>query len=126
MKSIILFVTILSSFNSCQTNPESQTSLPISPGAWQTDEYLEIIKGKSIAVVVNQSSTIQSTHLVDSLISLGVDIKAIFAPEHGFRGQAADGEIIDNETDSKTGLPIVSLYGNHKNPLRKNHWLRKV
>ncbi len=84
-------------------------------GADQTARYLPALRGKRVGMVVNQTSTIRQTHLVDSLNTLGITIKTIFAPEHGFRGQASAGEKISNSRDPKTGIGIVSLYGsNHK------------
>ncbi|MFY9242656.1 MAG: DUF1343 domain-containing protein [Polaribacter sp.] len=95
----------------------------IKTGAERTELYLELLKGKNVAVVANQTSIIElrnkkqeTRHLVDTLISLGIDIKKVFAPEHGFRGQADAGELFDNSTDKKTGLPILSLHGKHKKP----------
>ena len=88
----------------------------IIPGAYQTDQYLRFLKGKQVALVVNHTSVIGKTHLADSLLSLGVQVKRIFAPEHGFRGTADAGAHIDNEVDAKTGLALVSLYGKHKKP----------
>lgn len=88
----------------------------IKTGAERTDQYVSYLKGKTIAMVVNQTSTIGSTHLVDSLQHLGINIKAVFAPEHGFRGDADAGEKVDNTIDKRTGLPIVSLYGKHYKP----------
>lgn len=69
-----------------------------------------------VAVVGNQTSIVGSTHLVDTLLACGVNVTKIFCPEHGFRGTAAAGAHIDNSTDPKTGLPIVSLYGKNKKP----------
>lgn len=88
----------------------------VIPGAYQTSKYLPLVKGKQVALVVNHTSVIGKTHLADSLLSLGVQIRRIFAPEHGFRGTADAGAHIDNEVDVKTGLPLVSLYGKHKKP----------
>ncbi len=88
----------------------------IIPGAYHTEQYLHTLKGKQVALVVNHTSVIGKTHLADSLLSLGVQVKRIFAPEHGFRGTADAGAHIDNEVDSKTGLALVSLYGKHKKP----------
>ncbi len=85
-------------------------------GAQQTSLYMPHLKGKSIAIVANQTSVIDDTHLVDSLFSLKTEIKKIFAPEHGFRGKADAGEHVQNGIDLKTGLPIVSLYGKNKKP----------
>jgi uncharacterized protein YbbC (DUF1343 family) len=88
----------------------------VIPGAYHTDQYIRFLKGKQVALVVNHTSVIGKTHLADSLLSLGIQVKRIFAPEHGFRGTADAGAQIDNEVDSKPGLPLVSLYGKHKKP----------
>lgn len=85
-------------------------------GASQIEQYLPLIIGRNVGVVANQSSTIEDEHLVDVLISRGVNIVKIFSPEHGFRGTEAEGATVDNETDSKTGINIVSLYGSNKKP----------
>jgi len=87
----------------------------ITPGADQPDQYLKKLKGKNLALVVNQTSRVGDQHLVDYLLSRHLSVKRIFAPEHGFRGEAGAGELIDNSKDAKTGIPIVSLFGkNHK------------
>lgn len=100
----------------CQSQiPEDENE--ILPAAWQTETYLPLLEGKSVAAVVNHTSRIGNTHLVDSLLAMGVNLQTIFAPEHGFRGEAGAGEHIQNSTDSKTGLPIISLYGKNKKPL---------
>jgi uncharacterized protein YbbC (DUF1343 family) len=85
-------------------------------GADQTDLYLPLIAHKRIAVVANNSSNIGSVHLVDSLINLKARVKKIFCPEHGFRGEGDAGEFIRNYSDTKTGLPVISLYGSRKKP----------
>lgn len=72
--------------------------------------------GGGVAVVGNQTSMVGSTHLVDTLLACGINVCKIFCPEHGFRGTAAAGAKVDNSTDPKTGLPIVSLYGKNKKP----------
>ncbi|MEH6777803.1 DUF1343 domain-containing protein [Maribacter arcticus] len=86
----------------------------------RTDAYLPLLKGKKIGIVANQTSVIFNneghTHFVDSLLSLNVNIKKVFAPEHGFRGQADAGEHVKNSTDTKTGLPLISLYGKNRKP----------
>jgi len=89
---------------------------PVSVGAEQTADYLPLLEGKKVGVVGNQSSLIGETHLVDSLLSSGVDVVKVFSPEHGFRGDADAGEHVSSEKDQKTGLPIVSLYGKNKKP----------
>lgn len=86
------------------------------PGAAQYDRYGDILKGKSVAIVANQTSMVNTVHLVDFLLDKGVSIKAIFAPEHGFRNLADAGEEISDGKDRQTGLPIISLYGKHVKP----------
>ena len=89
-------------------------------GANQTTKYLPLFEGKTIGIVANQTSVISHdnnfTHLVDSLKHLGVTIKSVFAPEHGFRGKADAGEHVDDGFDTKTNLPIVSLHGKNRKP----------
>ena len=85
-------------------------------GAERTDTYLPLLKNKKVGVVGNQTSMIANTHLVDSLLSLGIDVVKVFSPEHGFRGKADAGAIIEDGIDSKTGIPIISLYGKNKKP----------
>ena len=88
----------------------------VETGAQQFSQYLWRLKGKRIMLVANQTSVVNGTHLVDTLLKLGVNVTGVFAPEHGFRGDAANGEHISNQTDSKTGLPIFSLYGKNYKP----------
>ena len=85
-------------------------------GAERLDNYLPLIENKKVGVVGNQTSMIGNTHLVDSLLSLGIDVVKVFSPEHGFRGKADAGAKIEDGIDSKTGLPIISLYGKNKKP----------
>jgi uncharacterized protein YbbC (DUF1343 family) len=89
-------------------------------GAKQLDRYLPMLKSKRVALVVNQSSLIDGIHLVDELLINGIKIVKIFAPEHGFRGDADAGEHIKNGRDKATKLPIISLYGKHKKPTKKD------
>ncbi len=88
----------------------------IIPGAERLNVYLGLLKNKSIAVFANQTSMVGETHLVDTLLSKGIIIKKIFAPEHGFRGVADAGEHVNSTTDPGTGIPIISLYGNKQAP----------
>ena len=85
-------------------------------GAEQTDIYKHLLDGKRVALVANQSSVIDNTHLADTLLQLNINITKVFCPEHGFRGTADAGETINNAKDTKTGLQIISLYGKHKKP----------
>jgi uncharacterized protein YbbC (DUF1343 family) len=105
----LLIYTALSS--SC-TGPEK---IPV-PGACQIDKYKQLIEGKTVAIVANQTSMVGKTHLVDTLLAIGINVKEIFAPEHGFRELADAGESIENSKDLKTGIRIISLYGSHLKP----------
>lgn len=89
----------------------------IKTGAESVNEYLPLLKGKKVAVLTNQTGIIGKSHLVDSLVSLKVNIVAILSPEHGFRGDADAGEHVASSIDEKTGIPIKSLYeGNTGKP----------
>jgi len=101
-----------------QTSRRAAQTTAIATGAEQMQQYLPLLKGKRVGMVVNHTSIVGKSHLVDSLLSRGVAIKTIFAPEHGFRGQATDGETIANGRDTRTGVPIISLYGKNIKPTR--------
>jgi uncharacterized protein YbbC (DUF1343 family) len=88
----------------------------ITTGATQTERYLPLLQNKKVAVCFNPTSVIGNTHLVDSLKSANINMVTIFAPEHGFRGEAEAGAAIQSSIDTKTGIPIVSLYGKNKKP----------
>lgn len=88
----------------------------IITGAENIAEYLPMLQGKKVAMVVNQTSTVGEEHLVDTLLRYQAKIEKIFAPEHGFRGEADAGELIDDSKDAKTGIPVISLYGKKKKP----------
>ena len=114
---LILFALKVNSQGITQIDNDPKTINDVKVGADRTTEYLPLLKGKSVAIVANQSSNIKKTHLVDSLISLGVTVKKVFCPEHGFRGTEDAGEKVANTKDPKTGLTIISLYGkNNKKP----------
>ena len=85
-------------------------------GANNLDTIQSLVKGKRVALLVNHTATVGRTHVADTLKSRGINLVKIFGPEHGFRGNAADGELIDNGKDSRTGLPVISLYGKNKKP----------
>jgi|TARA_B110000090_G_scaffold59697_1_gene68269 uncharacterized protein YbbC (DUF1343 family) len=128
MKKSVLIVFLMAIFVSCKSSSnlvaesvteakkESAQSHPIQLGAERMDQYLSQLQGKRVALVVNQTSVIGKTHLVDTLLQLGVDIKKVFAPEHGFRGNHSAGAIIKDGKDLKTSLDVVSLYGKNKKP----------
>lgn len=112
MKILYYFILIIFIISS-----KVSISQVIIPGAERLSNYIDYIKDKKVGVIANQSSVIGKTHLVDSLICLGINIRGIYCPEHGFRGDAQAGAIIHSSIDSKTRLPITSLYGNNKKPM---------
>ena len=115
--TVLLFVLTLLS---CRNQSSTQAQTPISVGAQQTAQYLPILKNKNIGIVANQTTVIFKEdgyrHLVDSLLSLNIAVKKVFAPEHGFRGTADAGEYVKDGVDAGSGVPIVSLYGANKKP----------
>lgn len=125
-KNTTLFIAVLLLSICFSTNAKAQQAIVI--GANRTKAYLPLLKGKNIAVVANTTSVIFKkedhskghTHLIDSLTTLGVKIKKVFAPEHGFRGTADAGEKVSDGKDLKTGIPIVSLYGKYRKPSPEN------
>ncbi len=92
---------------------------PIQISAERTSKYLPLLKNKKVGIVANQTSLIKNTHLVDSLLKLEINVVKVFSPEHGFRGKADAGEKVSSDTDAKTGLPIISLYGKNKKPSKE-------
>ena len=117
-KNKILFFLILSIYSFAQ---QSAINKALVVGANQTEKYVYKLNNKSIGIVANQTSVILNedgsySHLIDSLLKLKINIKRVFAPEHGFRGDADAGEYVKNGSDKKTGLPIISLYGKNKKP----------
>ncbi|HNJ93318.1 MAG: DUF1343 domain-containing protein [Cyclobacteriaceae bacterium] len=94
--------------------PASQPA--VITGAERMPVYLPLLKGKAVAVFANQTSMVKNSHLVDTLLKSGINVVKIFGPEHGFRGDADAGEKVGDARDARTGLPVISLYGNHKKP----------
>lgn len=114
--SYFLSISLLILLNSPWSFARQNTPLP---AAERPELYLGLLQGKNIGIVANQTSILtqnNNTHVVDFLLEKGIKVKKVFVPEHGFRGQADAGEKVDNTVDSKTGLPIISLYGNNKKP----------
>jgi uncharacterized protein YbbC (DUF1343 family) len=99
-----------------QTTPPVTQTTTVVPASERIAVYHPLLANKKVALVVNQTSIVKGSHLVDTLLKLGVNIKVIFAPEHGFRGKADAGEVISDTKDTKTGLPIISIYGKKKKP----------
>ena len=118
LKSFVCTLCILLSlFAHAQSTNKVIKSFPVVPGAERMEIYLPLLKGKSVAVFANQTSIVKNTNLIDTLIKRGIKVVKIFGPEHGFRGTADAGEEVNNAVDKKTGVPIVSLYGDHKKPI---------
>lgn len=92
----------------------------IESGAQQIDSYVPLLKEKRVGIFANQTSMVGRKHLVDTLLSLGIDIRVIFGPEHGFRGTADAGEKVGDYVDKETGIPVVSLYGAKRGPEKKD------
>ncbi|MBQ4827680.1 DUF1343 domain-containing protein [Alteromonas sp. MMG017] len=134
IKSLLTFVLLLSAAITLSMSGHAQTvarakthdkaevaESRLQVGAAQFNEYLPLLEGKRVSLVVNQSATVKSAqstpiHLVDALLNHDINVVSIMSPEHGFRGKAGAGEKIDNDVDVKTGLPIHSLYGKTKKP----------
>lgn len=119
LKSVLIFL-LTAHAQDTSIKPKSEP-LVVAPaevivGAERFDSYAAFIKGKRIAVVGNQSSLIDSLHLVDTLLSLKYNVVKVFSPEHGFRGKADAGAYVSDQHDEKTGLPIISLYGSNRKP----------
>ncbi|MEC8248076.1 MAG: exo-beta-N-acetylmuramidase NamZ domain-containing protein, partial [Bacteroidota bacterium] len=119
--TVLLFVLVLVACGN-NANPNNQNTPTV--GANQLERYLPLLKNKKVGVIANQTSVIfdnksqkkTKRHLVDSLLDRGISIQKVFAPEHGYRGQADAGEYVKNGVDIKTGLQIVSLYGSNRKP----------
>lgn len=95
---------------------ESTVELDPIVGASNIPEYLPKLENKNVALLVNQTSMVKDQHLVDLLLEKNITISKIFAPEHGFRGEADAGEQVKDGKDAKTGIPLISLYGKNKKP----------
>lgn len=107
---------------SCSFKPAAQGAgdNTITPGADRTEQYIDYLKGKRVGILANPTSQIAGVHLVDSLMARGIKIVKAFGPEHGFRGGASAGDKVSDETDQKTGIPIVSLYGVKSKPTKQD------
>lgn len=105
-----------SMLNSSKQKEIKEDTSVILTGAEQTEKYLPLLKGKRVGMVVNPTSVIGHTTVVDSLVKLDVNIVKIFGPEHGFRGTASAGIAVNDDIDQKTGIKAISLYGKHEKP----------
>jgi uncharacterized protein YbbC (DUF1343 family) len=116
--STLLCAIFVLSLNLIQCKAQVHKSPEIQVGAANTNEYLPLLKDKRVALIINQTSVVNETLLLDTLLSAGVKVVKIFVPEHGFRGTADAGAHIKNELDEETGLPVISLYGKNKKPTK--------
>ncbi|MDR3048200.1 MAG: DUF1343 domain-containing protein [Bacteroidales bacterium] len=91
----------------------------LTVGAERTELYIDFLKDKNVAVCANQTSVVGDQHLIDTLLSRGIKITKIFCVEHGFRGDKEAGAKIVSSIDEKTGIPLISLYGNAKKPTKQ-------
>lgn len=120
-RRLLLFSVIAFSLISC-SQPEETTAEETQPTKVRTgaemliENHLEELEGKRIGLVMNPTARIGDTHMLDTLMALEVNVSALFAPEHGFRGEAGAGEKIEDGVDQQTGLPIFSLYGETRKP----------
>lgn len=111
-----LFLGVACKNSDSSAVPAPADSMTIRTGAMQTELWLPLLRDKKVACVVNQTTMLNKVHLVDTMISLGIQVKTIFAPEHGFRGTEDAGASISDSKDADTGIPLISLYGNKKKP----------
>jgi uncharacterized protein YbbC (DUF1343 family) len=117
--SCILIAFVFASITTIRRHPAENVGISkkvIVTGADQPYQYVPYLKGKRVAILANQTSIIGKKHLVDSLKALGINLVKIFGPEHGFRGKASAGTQVADETDSATGIPVISLYGKKNKP----------
>ena len=114
MKRFLLLTVLLPTLLACGKAPQPRTYAPtpdILPGATSLEEYLPLLEGQRVSILSNQTGMItQDRHVLDTLLSLGVNVVSIFSPEHGFRGTADAGELVSSSVDEPTGVPIRSLY----------------
>tara|TARA_R110002050_G_scaffold81892_2_gene175341 strand:+ start:11374 stop:12591 length:1218 start_codon:yes stop_codon:yes gene_type:complete len=129
--TVLLFLLVSIScgnFSRSKSNQEDFKTQKLKPivGANQIETYLPLLQGKRVGIVANQTSVIFKdssqktyTHLVDSLLKLKIKVVKVFSPEHGFRGKADAGELVDDSKDNTTGLPIISLHGKNRKPTKE-------
>ena len=118
LRSVACFMLVILIFFATDAQTKEASSMTVAAERYQ--KYESIINNKRLGLVVNQTSMVNDQHLVDFLIARKHTVTVIFAPEHGFRGNKGAGEVVANNKDIKTNLPIVSLYGKHKKPSRQH------
>ncbi len=119
--TLLVFCVSGYSFNKSVTSNQTRgKAKKIITGAEQPDEYLPYLKGKRVGILANQTTITGDKHLVDFLLSKGINVVKVFGPEHGFRGNASAGVKVADEKDPATGIKIISLYGSKKKPSRED------
>ena len=120
---VIICLISTSTFISCQNKVSEvksdmivQKEQSIITGAERMRQYIPLLEGKNVGLVVNHTSVVNGRHLADTLLDFEIKVAKIFAPEHGFRGKADAGAKVKDGVDPKTGLPVFSLYGKTKKP----------
>lgn len=117
-RNIGLLLFVLATFNLCCQS--MLRAKPIQPGAASLMQYLPLLSEKKVGLIVNQSSLVNGTHLIDTLIARGIDVHKLLVPEHGFKGTHDAGEKVGDGKSQKHRLEIVSLYGSNKKPDKKS------
>ncbi|WP_300599674.1 DUF1343 domain-containing protein [Niabella sp.] len=125
MKLIFLNLLLIALCVSCATarvpkTPATDPAHAIRTGADQTEKYVPYLAGKRVGVLANPTTRIGNLHLVDSLLARGIKIVKVFGPEHGFRGDADAGAVVNDAVDAKTGIPVISLYGKKSKPSKED------
>ncbi len=113
IKKVFTLIIISIFFNANLTKAQLKT------GAENIIDNLSLLENKKVAVVANNTSMINKTHLIDSLISLKINIVKIFSPEHGFKGNFSAGAKVEGEKFNDNKIPLISLYGNNRKPTKK-------
>ena len=121
MKVLLSILLIVSTIFTLGCDEEQSTVSTIPVGADQLQEYLPYLEGKRVGLVVNPTSRLNTgVHLIDAMIEEQVNVTTLFAPEHGLRGEQDAGEEVEDGIDPETGLPVISLYGDHKKPTEED------
>jgi uncharacterized protein YbbC (DUF1343 family) len=125
MKRIFFLLLVFNVFFLCKLQSQDVVFVDIyddqiQTGATRTQEYFPLLAGKNIALCVNHTAVIKNVHLLDTLIAAGIKVVKVFSPEHGFSGNEEAGKPVQDATETKTQVPVISLYGSNKKP-NKEH-----
>jgi uncharacterized protein YbbC (DUF1343 family) len=121
VSTLLVFCVSGYSFDKFVASDQSRVKTKkIITGAEQPNEYLPYLKGKRVGILANQTTITGDKHLVDFLLSKGINVVKVFGPEHGFRGNASAGTKVEDEKDPATGIKTISLYGSKRKPTRED------